>query len=130
MANPNYVKISPETESKTPNYPLRRALAASGILLASLGVWKGGELAADGFDAAKSHLTASDFERHDCEITGDTATIGADETAWDEAGEPLAQELDIPTDQAMGILAAANPQIESLGRVSAGTVLNVPDCER
>lgn len=129
MNTPDKLRKPSHEDEKTPNYTLRRTVAAGATALALLGVWKGIELGTDAVSAIRTELTESDYDDHNCVNDGETVTIDPGESIWDKAGEPLAEELKIPVDKAMGILATANPNIASLGNVQPGTVVQIPDCE-
>lgn len=58
-----------------------------------------------------------------CEVAG-THTILQGESVWGDVAEPLSD--DEPTDLIMTRIAAVNPDIESLGQVQPGDVINVP----
>ena len=129
MSNPTKLGMSSEDGEKTPNYTLRRAAAVGAATIALLGVWKAGELAVAGGSALYTELTETDYDDHNCVNNGETVVIGQNESVWNEAAEPLAEELNIPVDKAMGILTVANPDIDSLGKVQPGTSIQIPDCE-
>lgn len=74
------------TPEKSPNYSLRRALAASALILVTLGTWKAGELVVD----AKSHIAKPD------------AVVGCETVSV------------IPSDE--GAITAVNRGVEKIGQ--------------